>query len=116
MHIRKDPSFFFTNKTGAPQGEKLGLMNPLLSSSFSWLDNSCISAGANRYGAFATGVAPGIKSILNSTCHAGGTPGRSSGNTSGKSQTSGISLMFFTSFFSSTTWARKAWYIFCRYF
>ncbi|GJW71291.1 hypothetical protein Tco_0128208 [Tanacetum coccineum] len=29
MHIRKDPSFFFTNRTGAPQGEELGLMKPL---------------------------------------------------------------------------------------
>ena len=108
MHIRKDPSFFFTNKTGAPQGEKLGLMKPLLSSSFSWLDNSCISAGARRYGDLVIGVAPGIKSILNSTWHSGGIPGRSSGKISGKLQTSGMSLMFFGSCFWSTMWARKA--------
>ena len=80
---QNDPSFFFTNKTCAPQGEKLGLMNPFPNNSFSWLDNSCISVGAKRYGDLATGVAPGIKSILNSTWHSGGNPRRSSGNTSG---------------------------------
>ncbi|GKA49799.1 hypothetical protein Tco_0742872, partial [Tanacetum coccineum] len=29
MHILNDPSFFLTNKTGAPQGDELGLMKPL---------------------------------------------------------------------------------------
>ncbi|GJU32681.1 hypothetical protein Tco_1176270 [Tanacetum coccineum] len=33
MHIRNDPSFFLTNKTGAPQGEELGLIKPLSESS-----------------------------------------------------------------------------------
>ncbi|GKF06256.1 hypothetical protein Tco_0036924, partial [Tanacetum coccineum] len=50
-------------------------------------DNSFISDGANRYGARATGAAPGIKSILNSTGRAGGRPGKSPGNTSGKYRT-----------------------------
>ncbi|GKF37233.1 hypothetical protein Tco_0113991, partial [Tanacetum coccineum] len=58
MHIRNDPSFFLTNKTEAPQGEELGLMKPLLESSWSWSDNSFISDGANRQGARATGAAP----------------------------------------------------------
>ncbi|GKB61930.1 hypothetical protein Tco_0918116 [Tanacetum coccineum] len=35
MHIRNDPSFFLTNKTGAPRGEELGLIKPLSDSSFS---------------------------------------------------------------------------------
>ncbi|GJS01592.1 hypothetical protein Tco_0318100 [Tanacetum coccineum] len=48
-------------------------------------DNSFISEGANRLGARATGAAPGIKSICNSTCRVGGRPGKSLGNTSGKS-------------------------------
>ncbi|GJU47553.1 hypothetical protein Tco_1204819 [Tanacetum coccineum] len=54
--IRKEPSFFLTNRTGAPQGRgKLGLMKPL----------SC----STRY-----------QSILNSTCRCGwGIPGKSSG-------------------------------------
>ncbi|GKA90272.1 hypothetical protein Tco_0812142 [Tanacetum coccineum] len=50
MHILKDPSFFFANKTGAPHGAK-------------W------------YGARATGAVPGINSIWNSTCQGGGSPG-----------------------------------------
>ena len=116
MHIRNDPSFFFTNRTGAPQGEKLGLMNPLLNSSFSWLDSSCISVGVRRYGALATGVAMGIRSIWKSTCRAGGTPGRSSGNKSEKLQTFGMSLMSFCSCFLSTTWAKKTWYSLQIYF
>ncbi|GKF94452.1 hypothetical protein Tco_0284152, partial [Tanacetum coccineum] len=55
MHILNDPSFFLMNKTGAPQGEELGLMNPLSESSCNCSDNSVISDGANRYGARATG-------------------------------------------------------------
>ncbi|GKB99210.1 hypothetical protein Tco_0985347, partial [Tanacetum coccineum] len=59
MHILNDPSFFLTNKIEAPQGEELGLMKPLSRSSCSCSDNSFISEGANRYGARATGAAPG---------------------------------------------------------
>ncbi|GJR17767.1 hypothetical protein Tco_0966294 [Tanacetum coccineum] len=55
----KDPSFFFTNRTGAPQGEELGLMKPLSVSSCSYSASSFILDGANLYGARATGVAPG---------------------------------------------------------
>ncbi|GKE64781.1 hypothetical protein Tco_1518942 [Tanacetum coccineum] len=86
MHILNDPSFFFTNKTGDPQGKELGLMKPLSESSYSFSDNSFILDGANRYGARATGVAPGIKSIWNSIGRAGGRPSKSSGKTLGKSQ------------------------------
>ena len=90
MHMRKDPSFFFMNKTSAPQGEKLGLMNALLSNSFILLDSSCISTDPKRYGDLSTGVAPGIKSIMKLTWRSRATPWRSSGNISGKFQTSGI--------------------------
>ncbi|GJV03183.1 putative reverse transcriptase domain-containing protein [Tanacetum coccineum] len=65
----------------------LGLMNPLSESSCNCSDNSFISDGANRYGARATGAAPGIKSIWNSTGRASGRPAKFSGNTSGKSRT-----------------------------
>ncbi|GKC58939.1 hypothetical protein Tco_1086537, partial [Tanacetum coccineum] len=58
-------------------------------------NNSFISDGANRYGTRATGAAPGIKSIWNSTGQAGGRPGKFSGNTSGKSRTIGASLSCF---------------------
>nr|GEZ86878.1 hypothetical protein HannXRQ_Chr14g0442131 [Tanacetum cinerariifolium] len=95
MHILNDPSFFLTNKTGAPQGEELGIMKPLSKSSCSCSDNSFISNGANRYGAQATGAAPGIKSIWNSTGRAGGRPYKSSGNNSEKSRVIGTSLSYF---------------------
>nr|GFB95982.1 hypothetical protein [Tanacetum cinerariifolium] len=87
MHILNEPSFFLTNKTGAPQGEELGLMKPFSKSSYNCSDNSIISDGAKRYGARAIGAAPGIRSIWNSTGRAGGRPGKFSGNTSGKSWT-----------------------------
>nr|GEZ14066.1 hypothetical protein [Tanacetum cinerariifolium] len=72
------PSFFLTNKTEAPQGEELGHMKPFSESSYSCFDNSIISNGANRYGARATGAAPGIRSIWNSTGRARGRLGKSS--------------------------------------
>ncbi|GJS06936.1 hypothetical protein Tco_0363732, partial [Tanacetum coccineum] len=87
MYILNDPSFFLTNKTMTPQGDELCLMNPLSEISCNCSDNSFISDGANRYGARATGTAPRIKSIWNSTGQARGRPGKSSGNISGKSQT-----------------------------
>ncbi|GJS20797.1 hypothetical protein Tco_0449429 [Tanacetum coccineum] len=59
MHIRKDPSFFFTKRIRAPQGGELGLMKPLSISSCSCSASSFISDGANLYGARAMGVAPG---------------------------------------------------------
>ncbi|GKD70375.1 hypothetical protein Tco_1324465, partial [Tanacetum coccineum] len=71
--------------TEAPQGEELGLMKPLSKSSCSFSDNSSISDGAIRYGARATGAAPGIKLIWNYTGRVRGRPDKSSGNTSGKS-------------------------------
>ncbi|GKG41025.1 hypothetical protein Tco_0470237, partial [Tanacetum coccineum] len=83
MHIRNDPSFFLTNKTGAPQGEELGLIKSLSDSSFNCSDNSFISEGANRYGARATGAAPG--------------------KTSRKSRTIGTSSSRFFSDLSSTS-------------
>ncbi|GJS40526.1 hypothetical protein Tco_0565569 [Tanacetum coccineum] len=46
MHIRNDPSFFLTNRTGAPQGEELVLIKPLSDSSCSCFDNSFILEGA----------------------------------------------------------------------
>nr|GFB65611.1 hypothetical protein [Tanacetum cinerariifolium] len=80
-------SFFLTNKTGAPQGEELGLMKPSSESFYSCSDNSFISDEAKRYGAWATGAAPGIRSIWNSTGRAGGRPSKFSGNTLGKTWT-----------------------------
>ncbi|GKF20960.1 hypothetical protein Tco_0069598, partial [Tanacetum coccineum] len=77
-------------------------MKPLSESSCSCSDNSFILDGANRYGARATGAALGIKSIWNSTGRVGGRPGKSSGNTSGKSRTIGTPLSYFPSDLSSS--------------
>ena len=82
MHRRDEPSFFFTNSTGAPHGETLGRMNCFSNKSSSCFFNSPNSAGAIRYGEIDTGPAPGIKSIANSISLLGGSPGISSGNTS----------------------------------
>ncbi|MFS8009652.1 hypothetical protein Hanom_Chr14g01287461 [Helianthus anomalus] len=63
MHILNVPSFFFTNNTGAPQGEELGRIKPFSKSSCSCFDSSSNSDGARRYGARAMGAAPGASSI-----------------------------------------------------
>ncbi|GJZ41794.1 hypothetical protein Tco_0588680 [Tanacetum coccineum] len=64
-----DPSFFLTNKTGAPQGEELGLIKPLSDSSFSCSDNSFIWIGVHSIKfARATGAAPGYQINLKLTC------------------------------------------------
>ncbi|GJU60999.1 hypothetical protein Tco_1238765 [Tanacetum coccineum] len=47
MHILKEPFFFLTNNTCAPQGDELGRMKPLSWSSLSCPDNSSISEGGN---------------------------------------------------------------------
>ena len=64
LHMREEPYFFLTNKTRVPQGEKLGLMNPLSNSSLNWLDSCCISIGANLYGDLAIDVDPGPNDLL----------------------------------------------------
>ena len=46
MHIRKPLSFFLKNKTGAPQGDALGLIKPLPNNSYNWAFNSLNSTGA----------------------------------------------------------------------
>ncbi|KAJ0575668.1 hypothetical protein HanIR_Chr05g0215391 [Helianthus annuus] len=84
-----EPSFFFTNKTGAPQGETLGLIKPSSNNSCNCSLSSLSSRGAMRYGALEIGSAPGIRSIVNSTSRSGGSPGSSSRNTSGNSRTIG---------------------------
>ncbi|MFS7984974.1 hypothetical protein Hanom_Chr11g00992931 [Helianthus anomalus] len=49
MHIRIDPSFFLTNKIGAPHGDELGCMNLFSNNSSNCFFSSCISAGAKRW-------------------------------------------------------------------
>ena len=83
MHNLKVPSFFLTNKTGTPQGEKLGLMKLLSINSCNYTLSSLSSVGAIRYGGIEIGVVQGIRSIPKSKSRSGGIPGNSSKNTSG---------------------------------
>ncbi|KAK4737145.1 hypothetical protein R3W88_000842 [Solanum pinnatisectum] len=83
MHILRELSFFFTNNTGAPHGEILGLMKPLSRRSFNCSFNSLSSAGAILLGGIEIGWVSGRRSIPKSISLSGGTPRRSSGNTSG---------------------------------
>lgn len=67
MHILSSPDFFFTNKTGEPNGELLGLIN-LLSNNICncFLSSSC-SANDNLYGALLGGLTPSSNLISCST-------------------------------------------------
>jgi len=69
-------------------------MNPLSRSSCICSFNSLSSSGAIRLGALDIGHMPGNKSIVNLISLSGGNPGSSSGNTSTKSRTMGISSSF----------------------
>src|SRR4051812_21699260 len=91
MHILSVPSFFVTNRTGHPHGDELGRMKPFSKKASSWILSSANSCGAILYGRLEIGVVPGIRSTMNSIDLLGGIPGSSSGKTSGKSRTTGIS-------------------------
>nr|GEZ42423.1 hypothetical protein [Tanacetum cinerariifolium] len=89
-------------------------MKPLSESSCSCSDYSFISDGANRYETPATGAAPGIRSIWNSTGRAGGRHGKSLGNTFEKSQTiadmsSASSVVTYTSVYTDSKPGRVFW-------
>src|SRR5215216_6085279 len=93
MHSLWLLSFFSTNKTGAPQDEELGCINPFCNCSPSCFLSSFSSSTDILYGLFAIGPEPGTKSIRNSTSLSGGIPGNSSRNTSGYSLTIGTLSM-----------------------
>src|SRR3954465_13173039 len=91
MHILSVPSFFVTNRTGKPHGDELGRMTPFANEASSWVFSSTNSCGAILYGRLEIGTVPGIRSTMNSTHLSGGTPDNTSGKTSEKSRTTGIS-------------------------
>src|SRR2546430_5066441 len=66
MHSLIIPSFFMTNNMGAPHGDTLFSMNFNSINSSSCTLSSTNSAGDIRYDGIAIGVAPGIKSMVNS--------------------------------------------------
>src|SRR3954469_20322446 len=75
MHSLIVPSFFLTNNTGAPHGDILFSMNFSSINSSSCTLSSTNSAGDIRYDGIAIGVAPGIRSMVNSVSLTGGSPG-----------------------------------------
>ena len=98
MHSQMVLSFFFANRTGAPHGEVLGLMNPLSNNSCIWTLSYCNSIGVILYEVIEMGDVPGCNSIQKSTSLWGGNPGSSSGKTSSYSHTTrGISKSCLTS-------------------
>src|ERR1700761_8334347 len=72
MHIRREPSFFFTKRIGAPNGALLGTMKPACCSFISCaLSSSSMGADIGR-GAWKGGDAPGCNSIVMSNSRCGG--------------------------------------------
>jgi hypothetical protein len=72
-------------------GDELGRMNPFSSNSCNCVLSSANSFGGIRYDLLEIGAVPSFILITNSTSRSRGNPGRSSGNTSGNSHTTGIS-------------------------
>ena len=87
IHILRELSFFLANKTGAPQGEKLGQMKPLSNSSLNCSFNSNNSSCAILYDGIEIGRVFGMISMPKYISLSGGTPGRSSRKTFGNSFT-----------------------------
>ena len=92
MLVLREPSFLFTNNTSAPQCEILDLMKPLYRRSFNYSFSSLSSAGAIMSEGIEIGWVRGKRSIPKSISLSGGTPGRSSKNTFGNTQTTGTDL------------------------
>ena len=103
-------AFFLTNNTGDLQGDTLGRMNILSNKSCNWIFSSFISAGAIWYGALEIGLVLGNKSITNFTSPFRGKPGKSSGNTSEYSLTTGMSSIFTSNLYVFITEARNSWH------
>ena len=87
MHSQRVLSFLFANKTRAPIGEVLGLINPLSNNSCSWTLSSCNSTSAILCGVIEMGDVPRCNSMQKSTSLYGGSLGSSSGKTSSYSHT-----------------------------
>jgi hypothetical protein len=86
-HIPCDPSFFCTNRTGAPQGEEFERMYPASCNSVNCFLSSFSSPTDILYDRLEIGAVPGKRSMTNSTYLSGGIPNNSSRKTSGKSLT-----------------------------
>ena len=96
MHNLVVPSFFFTNNTGAPQGDTFGQMKPLSTRSCNYVFNSFNSVEAILYDGIKMRANPSKRSMLNSNSLSSGNLGKSLKNTFKNSHTTGT---FFKIFF-----------------
>jgi hypothetical protein len=78
MHIPCDPSFFCTNRTGAPQGEEFERMYLASCNSVNCFLSSFNSSIDILYDRLGVGVVPGKRSMTNLTSLSCGIPGNSS--------------------------------------
>ena len=69
------PSLFLTNRTGAPHGGALGLINFFSKGSLIYFLSSANSRGDILYGAMDIGPIPGTNSMANSISLSGGNSG-----------------------------------------
>ncbi|PHT75865.1 hypothetical protein T459_19387 [Capsicum annuum] len=88
-HSKRTIFFLRTNKTSAPYGEMLGLMNPLSKRFFNCTFNFLSFAGAIQYGGIEIGGVSRRRSMPKSISLSRGIPRRSSGKTSEYSYTTG---------------------------
>jgi hypothetical protein len=72
MHNINVPYFFFTNNTGAPQGDTLGHIYPFFKIYSSYICNSFSSSVLIMQGVFDIGASPDIKFIEKSISLFGG--------------------------------------------
>ncbi|KAF3619113.1 hypothetical protein FXO38_33072 [Capsicum annuum] len=107
IHILREPSFLRMNKTGAPHGDTLGLINPLSRRFFNYFFNSLSSAGAILYSGIDMGYVSGRRSISKLIPLSKGTPERSSGNISGNSDATDTDSRVGVSELES--WTRTRW-------
>ncbi|PHU15338.1 hypothetical protein BC332_16543 [Capsicum chinense] len=87
INILSEPYFLSTNRIGAPHGEMLDLINPLSKRSFNCSFSSLSLDRVILYGKIDMGLVSRRRSIPKLIFLSGGTPRRSSGNTSGNSLT-----------------------------
>jgi hypothetical protein len=78
---------------GHAHGDEFSLINPFASKSCNCVFSSANSLVGIRYDLLEIGVVPGFNSITNSMSQSGGNPGKSSGNTSRNSYTTGMSCI-----------------------
>ena len=87
VHILRELTFFLTNMTREPPGQRVGQIKPLSNRSFSFSLNSLNTTGAILYGEIKIVRVSRMMSMRKSISILRGTPGRSWGKTSRNSFT-----------------------------